>query len=127
MSWYIEVLKKYAVFSGRARRKEYWFFFLFNIIVLFMLAIIDGIAGTFSAVAGMGILSGIYYLAVLIPGVAVSVRRLHDNDKSAWSLLLALIPFLGGIILLIFMASEGNRGDNRYGPSPIYGESLEAA
>ena len=74
MNWYVEVLKKYAVFSGRARRKEYWMFFLFNIIIAFVLGFIEGLAGS------SGLIGIFYTLAVLIPGIAVSVRRLHDTD-----------------------------------------------
>ncbi len=112
MNWYIEVLKKYAVFSGRARRKEYWMFFLFNIIISFVLGFIEGLAGL------PGALSGLYSLAVLIPGIAVSVRRLHDTNRSGWWLLIGLVPFIGAIVLLIFMLQDGQPGDNRYGPNP---------
>src|SRR5690625_7928192 len=94
MNWYLEVLKKYAVFSGRARRKEYWFFFLFNLIITFVLGFIDGFAGTFSVDAGIGLLGGIYALAVLLPGIAVSVRRLHDTERSGWWLLISLVPII---------------------------------
>ena len=83
MNWYLEVLKKYAVFSGRATRAEYWYFTLFNILALFVLAIVDGVIGSFNAEAGIGLLGGIYSLAVLIPNIAVSVRRLHDTE-SKW-------------------------------------------
>ena len=81
MNWYLEVLKKYAVFDGRARRKEYWFFALFNFIVAFVLAILDMGFGTFNTESGYGLLSGIYSLAVIIPGIAVAIRRLHDTDR----------------------------------------------
>ena len=84
MNWYLEVLKKYAVFGGRSRRKEYWYFFLFNILISIVLMIIDGLTGTLSLEAGMGLLGGIYALAVLIPGIAVTVRRLHDTNHSVF-------------------------------------------
>lgn len=118
MNWYLEVLKKYAVFSGRARRKEYWFFVLFNIIISIVLAVIDGVTGSFSPEAGMGLLGGIYTLAVLIPGIAVSVRRLHDTERSGWWLLIALVPLIGAIVLLVFMAQDSKPGQNQYGANP---------
>jgi uncharacterized membrane protein YhaH (DUF805 family) len=118
MNWYLEVLKKYAVFSGRARRKEYWFFFLFNIIISIVLAVIDGVTGSFSPEAGMGLLGGIYTLAVLIPGIAVSVRRLHDTERSGWWLLIALVPLIGAIVLLVFMVQDSKPGQNQYGANP---------
>lgn len=90
MSWYLEVLKKYAVFGGRARRKEYWYFVLFNSLIAIVLAIIDSVTGSFSAEVGMGVLGGIYTLGVLIPGIAVMVRRLHDTNRSGWWLLIGL-------------------------------------
>ena len=117
MNWYLEVLKKYAVFSGRARRKEYWFFVLFNIIISIVLAVIDGVTGSFSPEAGMGLLGGIYTLAVLIPGIAVSVRRLHDTERSGWWLLIYLVP-LGAIVLLVFTAQDSKPGQNQYGANP---------
>lgn len=118
MNWYLEVLKKYAVFSGRARRKEYWFFVLFNIIISIVLAVIDGVTGSFSPEAEMGLLGGIYTLAVLIPGIAVSVRRLHDTERSGWWLLIALVPLIGAIVLLVFMVQDSKPGQNQYGANP---------
>ncbi len=118
MNWYLEVLKKYAVFSGRARRKEYWYFFLFSLIISIVLAVVDGVTGSFSAEAGVGLLGGIYALAVLIPGLAVSVRRLHDTGRSGWWLLIALIPVIGAIVLLVFMVLEGKLDTNQYGSNP---------
>jgi uncharacterized membrane protein YhaH (DUF805 family) len=112
MNWYLEVLKKYAVFSGRARRKEYWMFALFNIIISFVLGFIEGLAG------GPGALAGIYSLAVLIPSLAVSVRRLHDTDRSGWWLLIALIPLIGALVLLVFVVQDSQPGENQYGLNP---------
>jgi uncharacterized membrane protein YhaH (DUF805 family) len=111
MNWYLDVLKKYAVFTGRARRKEYWCFFLITLIISIILAVIDGILTA-------GLLGGLYMLAVLIPGIAVSVRRLHDSGRSAWWLLIGLVPLLGGIILLVFMALDSTPGENQFGPNP---------
>jgi uncharacterized membrane protein YhaH (DUF805 family) len=118
MNWYLAVLKKYAVFSGRARRKEYWFFLLFNIIITIVLSMVDGAMGTFALEAGLGLLSGIYSLAVLIPSLAVGVRRLHDTNRSGWWLLIGLIPLIGAIVLLIFFVLDGTPGENQYGANP---------
>ena len=116
MSWYLTVLKKYAVFSGRARRMEYWMFFLFNTIIAFVLGFVEGLAG------GPGVLGSLYGLVVLIPGLAVSVRRLHDTNRSGWWLLIGLIPLIGTIILLVFMVQEGHPGENQYGSNPKLAE-----
>jgi uncharacterized membrane protein YhaH (DUF805 family) len=118
MNWYLEVLKKYAEFNGRARRKEYWFFFLISTVISIILAVIDSFTGTISEEAGLGLLSGIYALAVLIPGLSVTVRRLHDTDRSGWWILIGLIPIIGGIALLIFMVLDSTPGGNQYGPNP---------
>ncbi len=91
MSWYIEVLRKYAVFKGRARRKEYWFFVLFSTIIFLWLLAIDYFTGSYSTGFQIGIVNGIYQLAVLIPGIAVTVRRLHDTNHSGWWLVSYLI------------------------------------
>jgi len=112
MNWYLEVLKKYAVFRGRARRKEYWYFVLFNTIINIVLSGID------SVTTGIGLLAGLYTLAVLIPSIAVSIRRLHDTDRSGWWILIALIPIIGWIVLLIFMVQDGKPGENQYGLNP---------
>lgn len=112
MNWYLEVLKKYAVFSGRARRKEYWMFVLFNMIIGLVLGFVEGL------VDGPGVLSSLYSLAVLIPGIAVSVRRLHDTGRSGWWLLIGLVPLIGAIVLLVFMVQDSDPAANPYGPNP---------
>ncbi|MCB1044125.1 MAG: DUF805 domain-containing protein [Acidobacteria bacterium] len=112
MNWYLDVIKKYAVFTGRARRKEYWMFVLFNIIIAFVLGFVEGLVG------GPGALAMLYSLAVLIPGIAVGIRRLHDTDRSGWWLLIGLVPIVGGLILLYFMVIDGTPGSNQYGPNP---------
>jgi uncharacterized membrane protein YhaH (DUF805 family) len=123
MNWYLGALKKYADFSGRARRREYWFFVLFNIIISIVLTICDVFVGTYSAAASIGILTGIYTLAVLIPGIAVTVRRLHDTGRSGWWVLIILVPLIGAIVLLIFMVIDSQPGTNAYGSSPKEGEA----
>ena len=118
MSWYLEVLKKYARFDGRAGKKEYWYFSLFSFIIIIVLSVIDMMTGNFNVTVGLGLLSGIYTLAVSIPGIAVSVRRLHDTDRSGWWLLINAIPLIGIIVFLVFTAQAGTPGDNQYGSNP---------
>ncbi len=112
-------LKRYTDFSGRSRRKEYWMFVLGVFIVAVVLGIIEGILGLSGMVAGAyGPLTAIFLLGIIVPSIAVQVRRFHDQDKSGWFVLLALIPFLGGLIVLVFMCLEGTKGPNRFGPDP---------
>ena len=118
MSWYLAVLKKYAVFSGRARRKEYWMFVLFNFIITACLCFVLGFISAMLNTPGLVVLAQLYYLAVFLPGLGVSVRRLHDTGKSGWMLLLGLIPVIGGIILLVFMVLDSQPGSNQYGENP---------
>ncbi len=118
MNWYLAVLKNYAGFSGRARRKEYWMFVLFNIIFLIVAMILDTVLGTAIEGAGYGLFYFLYTLAVLIPGLAVSVRRLHDVGKSGWMILIVLIPIIGWIWLLVLMFTNSNPRENQYGPNP---------
>ena len=112
MNWYLEVLKKYVAFSGRARRTEYWMFSLFNFIALILLAGIDGVLGT------TPLFYLVYALGVLLPSLAVSIRRLHDTNRSGWWLLISLIPLVGPIVLLVFLCLEGEKQDNRFGVDP---------
>lgn len=118
MNWYLEVLKKYAVFDGRARRKEYWFFILFNVLISMALGIIDRLTGNIDPATGLGVLSSLYPLGVMIPGIAVSVRRLHDTGRSGWWLLINFVPVLGAIVFFFFMVIDSNPERNEYGPSP---------
>jgi uncharacterized membrane protein YhaH (DUF805 family) len=118
MNWYLAVLKNYAGFTGRARRMEYWMFWLINLVILIVLSIVDAMMGTANPVTGVGVLCGVYALAVVIPHLAVGVRRLHDTDRSGWWLLIGLIPIIGTIVLLVFLFTDGTPGDNKYGPSP---------
>jgi len=119
MNYYVEVLKKYAVFTGRARRKEYWMFVLFNILISIGISIVEAILNTGS------ILGGIYGLAVLLPAIGVSIRRLHDTNRSGWWLLISLVPLVGAIVLIVFAATDSQPGANQYGPNPK--ESVPAA
>ncbi|HGN0154042.1 TPA: DUF805 domain-containing protein [Proteus mirabilis] len=125
MNWYLEVIKNnYANFSGRARRKEYWMFIVVNTIILavlygIMFSSIDSYTGEMNGTGFAAlIIIGIYSLATIIPNIAVTVRRFHDQDRSGWMVLLSFIPFVGGLILFIFMCLDGTRGENRFGLDP---------
>lgn len=114
MSWYLSVLKNYVGFSGRARRKEYWMFVLFNFIALFILYVPALATGKFVLL----IPYFIYALAVLLPSLAVIVRRLHDTGRSGWWYFINFVPLVGPILLLVYLASAGQDGPNQYGPDP---------
>lgn len=110
------MLSQYADFNGRARRTEYWMFTLFSVIISVVLAILDAVLGT--SAGGFGLLGVLYSLAVLLPSLAVGARRLHDTGRSAWWLLMGLIPLIGAIVLIVFFVLDGDRGSNAYGPDP---------
>jgi uncharacterized membrane protein YhaH (DUF805 family) len=119
MNYFIDCLtKKYACFSGRARRKEYWLFVLFNLIASIIIGVIAGVLAGATGVGAFSYLGPIYSLAVLIPGFAVLFRRLHDIGKSGWWWLIAFIPVIGVIVLLVFCCLDSQPGDNQYGPNP---------
>ena len=111
MEWYVGVLKKYADFKGRARRKEYWMFFMFNFLISIGLGMVDAMLGT-------GVLGMIYALAILLPSLAVGARRLHDIGKSGWWLLIGLIPLVG-LVLLYFLVQPSQSENNEYGAPPL--------
>lgn len=104
--WYVEVLKKYTVFTGRSHRAEFWWFVLFNIIISVVLSWIWEFLGS------------LYGLAVLLPAIGVGIRRLHDTGRTGWWLLLGFIPVIGPIVLIIFFAMDSEPGENQYGPNP---------
>ncbi|RSD28497.1 DUF805 domain-containing protein [Mesobacillus subterraneus] len=112
MYWYLKPFKQYADFTGRARRKEYWIFALFNTIILFALSFLGEFVELF------GYLLVIYNLAVIVPSLAVTARRLHDTGRSGWWQLISLIPIAGGIVLLVFLCFDSVNGENKYGPNP---------
>ncbi len=118
MNYYFEVWKKYALFSGRARRAEYWYFVLFNIIAYIALWIIDTLISNASAQGNFYFLTLFYDLAVILPSLAVGSRRLHDTGRSAWWLLIGLVPIAGAIVLIIFFLGDSQPGSNQYGPNP---------
>jgi uncharacterized membrane protein YhaH (DUF805 family) len=124
MEWYLAVLKKYAVFDGRARRKEYWYFHLFaslTVVALFMIGLAVGTAVTdtssdrFDLFVGLPLI--LYGLALIIPSIAVSVRRLHDIGFSGWWYLISFVPG-GSVVLFIFSLMDSKPGTNQYGPDP---------
>ncbi|MDR2145291.1 MAG: DUF805 domain-containing protein [Tannerella sp.] len=117
MKWYLKVLEQYADFSGRARRKEYWMFYLFNTIIIILLAILKKLTHS-EGYYGLGFLHFIYLLAVFVPSLAVGVRRLHDIDRSGVNILLSLIPLIGNIILLVWALEDGVPEENEWGPDP---------
>jgi len=118
MNWFVTALKNYAVFSGRSRRSEYWFFVLFYLIIYVVLALVDRTTGTYSSTSGAGLLTSIFALGMLIPSLSVSVRRLHDTDRSGWWLLIGFIPLIGVIVLIVFFVQDSGAGTNRFGPNP---------
>jgi uncharacterized membrane protein YhaH (DUF805 family) len=118
MNWYLKVLKQYADFSGRSRRKEYWMFVLFNMCFSIVAMVLDNILGISIAGIGYGLLYGLYGLTMLIPGLAVTVRRLHDVGKSGWMFFIVLIPLIGTIWLLVMMMTDSQQGINKWGPNP---------
>lgn len=118
MNWYLEVLKKYAVFDGRARRTEFWMFALFTFLITLALGIVEGVLFGDSS-----FLSGLYSLGVLLPSVGVGIRRLHDTGRSGWWLLITLIPILGTIVFIVFAVQEGEPGSNDYGANPKESEA----
>ena len=117
-NWYLKVLKQFADFNGRARRKEYWMFILSNIIFAVVAIILDNVLGIAIGPISIGPIYGLYVLSVLIPGLAVIVRRLHDIGKSGWMILITLIPLVGPIWFLVLMLTEGYSGENQYGENP---------
>ena len=117
MKYFIYCLKNYFKFSGRATRSEYWYFVLFGLLFSLAAMLIDFSIGTFYIEEGIGIFSSIYTLTILIPSLAVTVRRLHDTNRSAWWLLISLIPIIGLIVLTVFYCQD-SKVDNKYGVNP---------
>ncbi len=111
MKWYIDVIKKYAVFTGRARRTEYWMYTLFYVIGYAVLALVEGMLGF------PGVVSSLYSLGLLLPSIGVGIRRLHDIDRTGWWMLLGL-TCIGTVVLIFFFVQDSTPGDNKYGPNP---------
>ncbi|MCX3395266.1 DUF805 domain-containing protein [Citrobacter amalonaticus] len=117
MNWYLSVIKNYTGFSGRARRKEYWMFALINMIICAVLNVIQAVIGMETPY-----ISIIYSLGILLPSIAVAIRRLHDTERSGWWLLLSLIPIIGTIVIIVFLCQNGTAGANRFGADPKQNE-----
>ena len=111
-----EIIKKYAKFEGRANRTQYWYFVLTEILAFFILVDLCVIPFV-NIIAFLALL--VLGLGLIVPGIAVSVRRLHDTNKSGWWLLLCFVPFVGSIVILVFMCLEGTKGANKYGDEPV--------
>ena len=126
INWYKKVvLENYSNFNGRARRSEYWYFALVNIIVLIVAAVLDNLLGINFDPLPYGYIYFAYALAVFVPGLAVSVRRLHDVNKSGWFYLIVLIPLIGAIWLLVLFFTEGDKAANQYGEDPKGNNELD--
>jgi uncharacterized membrane protein YhaH (DUF805 family) len=117
MAWYLKCWRHYADFGGRARRREFWMFVLFNLLIGCALGVLDSVL-QWRTPMGYGRLAGFYQLLVLVPSLAVGARRLHDTGRSGWWQLIALVPFAGIIVLVVFWALDGTRGPNAYGADP---------
>jgi uncharacterized membrane protein YhaH (DUF805 family) len=114
MKWYLQALRKYAVFAGRARRKEYWVFELAHFPIILALVFVGKIVRS----TNLGLLPTLYILAMIVPSLAGVVRRLHDTNRSGWWLFINFVPVVGPLILLSFTLTKGNAGENRFGSDP---------
>jgi len=118
--------KKYLDFSTRAQRKEFWFFVLFYVGGVFILTVIDIAANTYDEESGIGLFSSIFLLLTFIPYLAVSVRRIHDTNRTGWWVLILIIPLIGAIWLIVLYCLRGNQGENKFGEDPLSAESNDA-
>ena len=118
LDWFLAVVKKYAVFHGRAGRAEYWYFTLIWLLISAVLTMLDAILGTLHQPDGPGLLSGIFAFGLMLPSAAVTVRRLHDTGRGAWWILLLFVPFVGPFAFFALMAFRGTPGENRFGAGP---------
>lgn len=118
MNWFIHCVKNYASFSGRAGRSEYWHFVLMYVLIMVFLTIIDAIIGRLDTQTGVGLLSSIFGFTMLLPGLGVGIRRLHDIGRAGWWLLISVVPVVGSIVLLIFAVTKGDVAANQYGEPP---------
>jgi len=118
MNWFLKAVSSYAAFSGRARRSEYWYFYLFFMVFYVAALVVDVAVGSWSADAGAGLVSTLFSFVLLLPGLAVTVRRLHDTGRSGWWVLLYFVPIVGLVVMLVFLCTDSQPGDNAYGPNP---------
>lgn len=126
MNWFLMGLRRYADFSGRSRRSEYWYFVLFVVLIEIALSIVDRMLGLYNSEGGYGWLSGLFVLAIFIPHLAVGARRLHDTGRTGWWLLIGLVPLIGAIVLIYFFVLDSQPGTNAWGPNPK-GDAAPAA
>jgi len=117
MKWFFQVLRKYAVFAGRAGRREYWMFELWNFLIIAALVVINVMASA-SGHNGFAVLAGLYLLATVIPSFAGLARRLHDTNHSGWWFFISMVPLVGPFVLLSFTLKDSDPGPNRFGPNP---------
>lgn len=118
MSWYITCWKKYVDFGGRARRREYWWFWLINVVIAWILAMIAVFTSNDTNLSPFYWVAVLFSLAIILPSLAVQIRRLHDVGKSGWWIFISLVPFIGSLWLLVLMLSDSQAGTNQYGPNP---------
>lgn len=123
IDWATRPLKKYADFSGRAPRAEYWWFYLLMMIGYLIASILDSILGLGQMVGPYGVLAAVLALVLLVPSIAAGVRRLHDTDRSGWWWLIAFVPIVGIIVLIVFFVTQGTIGSNRFGADPYGGDA----
>ena len=115
MSWYIDAIKNYVNFKGRSRRKAYWMWTLMNLIIVTIVLVLDIVIFGLGSVFPLTLVYGLF---VLLPDLAVTIRRLHDVGKSGWWYLIQLVPLVGSIWLLVLLVTDSNPGENQYGPNP---------
>ncbi|BBL91383.1 aminopeptidase [Vibrio rotiferianus] len=118
--WYYKVILNYTNFNGRARRQEYWYFTLVNVLVNLVMGIIDRVIGSVMQMENFGFFGVIYALFIMIPSIAVTVRRLHDSGRTGWWALIAFVPIIGILVLLYFLIQDSEEGSNQYGANPKY-------
>ena len=114
--------ENYCNFEGRAPRSEYWWFELFAALLVIVTLVLDGFLGTYAVTSSgrmIGFINSIFLLAILLPSIAVAVRRLHDTDRSGWFYLLIFVPIIGPVVLIVFFIQQGTNGRNRFGDDPL--------
>ncbi len=124
MNWFVDVIKRPVEFYGRARRREYWYFFAVSLGITLLLSLIDNVLGWYDPNSDIGLLSGIFSLLILLPGLSVTIRRLHDTNRTGWWVLLYLVPVIGFFILSIFLILDSNMECNKYGDNPKLSNSF---
>jgi len=126
LNYFTDALKNYATFTGRATRQQYWMFILFYILFYIVAIVLDMTLGLFDEETGYGLLSLVYTLGLLLPSLAILGRRLHDIGRSAWWILLIIIPVVGPLVILIFTLIGSQQEDNQWGPNPHTETTTEA-